>query len=130
MILFSGFERQCEGKGVVYDECNRRCLCQDGEPVNCYRVRKEFLSMSLKEREHYLQVFLKASILPQFKAQFDHILTIHPAYFWRIHVLKYFFPWHRWYILKFENLLRQVDCRVTVPYWDWSRSKSNGTFYR
>ena len=22
--------------------------------------------------------------------------------------------------MELENLLREVDCRVTVPYWDWS----------
>lgn len=32
----------------------------------------------------------------------------------------YFLPWHRWMILQYENLLRQVDCKITVPYWDWS----------
>ena len=32
----------------------------------------------------------------------------------------FFLPWHRWFILAFENLLRKVDCKVTVPYWDWS----------
>ncbi len=38
---------------------------------------------------------------------------------------KQFFPWHRWYLLQFENLLRKVDRRVTLPYWDWSiRSQS------
>ena len=86
--------------------------------------------MSLKERELYLKVFLKASTLPEFKEEFDKVLTIHPNFFWKIHVIQYFFPWHRWYILLFENLLRKIDCRVSVPYWDWSVSKSNGTFYR
>jgi hypothetical protein len=31
-----------------------------------------------------------------------------------------FLPWHRWYLLKIENFLRQVDCRVTVPYFQWT----------
>lgn len=31
-----------------------------------------------------------------------------------------FLPWHRWYLLQMENLFRRIDCRVTVPYWDWS----------
>jgi hypothetical protein len=37
-----------------------------------------------------------------------------------IHTRQHFLSWHRWYILQYENLLRQVDCKVTVPYWDWS----------
>ena len=34
-------------------------------------------------------------------------------------ILFYWFFFPR-YILQYENLLRRVDCRVTVPYWDWS----------
>jgi hypothetical protein len=32
----------------------------------------------------------------------------------------YFLPWHRWYLLQIENLVRVIDCGVTVPYWAWS----------
>jgi hypothetical protein len=38
----------------------------------------------------------------------------------QVHVEKQFFPWHRWYLLQFENLFRRIDSRVTLPYWDWS----------
>ena len=24
------------------------------------------------------------------------------------------------YVLRYENLLRTIDCHVTVPFWDWS----------
>ena len=42
-----------------------------------------------------------------------------------IHELSEFLPWHRWFILEYENLLRTIDCRITVPYWDWSIRSSN-----
>lgn len=32
----------------------------------------------------------------------------------------YFLPWHRWMMLQYENLLRQVDCKITLAFWDWS----------
>lgn len=35
---------------------------------------------------------------------------------WFISLLSY----HNRYLLQYENLLRQVDCRVTLAYWDWS----------
>ena len=35
---------------------------------------------------------------------------------WFISLLSY----HDRYLLRYENLLRQVDCRVTLAYWDWS----------
>lgn len=37
-----------------------------------------------------------------------------------IHNMKHFLTWHRWYLLQYENLLRKVNCKVTLPYWDWS----------
>ena len=42
-----------------------------------------------------------------------------------IHDRTHFLTWHRYYILRYENLLRQVDCRFTIAYWDWSAVSSN-----
>lgn len=35
-----------------------------------------------------------------------------------------FFPWHRWFLYLFEELLRGLGPRyqcISIPYWDWSR---------
>ncbi|KAK3736190.1 hypothetical protein QZH41_002473 [Actinostola sp. cb2023] len=58
--------------------------------------------------------------LPCYKSQYDALITSHKTYFQQgIHLPDEFLPWHRWYILQYENLLRKVDCRFTVAYWDW-----------
>ena len=44
-----------------------------------------------------------------------------------IHQQKHFLTWHRWYTLQYENLLRRVDCGVTVPYWEWTSSEAFDT---
>ena len=31
-----------------------------------------------------------------------------------------FFPFIRYFLTEYENLLREVDCRITIPYWDWT----------
>src|SRR5262245_56641074 len=31
-----------------------------------------------------------------------------------------FCPWHRYYLLRFEQALQAVDPSVTLPYWDWT----------
>ena len=42
-----------------------------------------------------------------------------------IHDKDQFYPWHRWFIYEFENLMREADCRVTIPFWDWSYWSKN-----
>lgn len=37
-----------------------------------------------------------------------------------------FFTWHRAYILAFEEAMRCINHRVTLPYWDWSTTATTG----
>ncbi|XP_031565456.1 uncharacterized protein LOC116300685 [Actinia tenebrosa] len=129
-IKGEGLGQSCSTTGTVYDECRRRCRCSNGQMIDCYRVRKEFTSMTLEERRLYIHALKTVSSLQPYKRMYDTLTTYHPLWFKGVHRLKYFFPWHRWYILIFENFLRQVDCRVTVPYWDWSRAVSKGALFR
>ncbi|MGK7958336.1 MAG: tyrosinase family protein [Crocosphaera sp.] len=36
------------------------------------------------------------------------------------HGVPAFAPWHREYLIRFENALQSVDPSVTIPYWDWT----------
>ena len=77
--------------------------------------------MTKEERTLYVQTVIKASTHPAYKERYERLLTIHRnIFFSRIHELDFFLPWHRWFILQYENLLREIDCRITVPFWDWS----------
>jgi len=73
------------------------------------------------ERCRYIRAVKRASTIKPFKSEYDQLIAIHEELFSTgIHNGGDFLPWHRWYILAYENILRKVDCRVTVPYWDWS----------
>ncbi len=77
--------------------------------------------MTQVERCRYVRVVFIASTAQPWKSCYDDLIRIHRVNFGTgIHNQNFFLPWHRWYILALENLLRQIDCRVTVPYWDWS----------
>ena len=77
--------------------------------------------MSQAERCLYTKTLKTASTNPRWKRCYDELIMRHETLFESgIHNQTYFLPWHRWYILSLENLLRKIDCRVTVPYWDWS----------
>ena len=109
-----------EGR-IVTDRCGQRCRCSRGRSVECTRVRREFTSMPSVDREKYIRTVLTASSDPRYKPDYDRVITLHRTIFTSgIHQQDHFLPWHRWYVLQYENLLRRIDCTVTVPYWDWS----------
>lgn len=78
------------------------------------------------ERCRYLRTVKIASTVEPFKSEYDELIAMHEELFFTgIHGFQFFLPWHRWYILAYENILRKIDCRVTVPYWDWSLNPSD-----
>ena len=77
--------------------------------------------MSVAERTRYINVFKTAYDDPggELKQHVDH----HLQFFSRgLHNNGVFLPWHRGCVLSLENILQEFDCRVTVPYWNWSLS--------
>ncbi|XP_062500757.1 tyrosinase-like [Corticium candelabrum] len=77
--------------------------------------------MSRQERVRYINTYLQASRREPYRSEFRQLLAIHRnSFFDRIHERNQFLPWHRMFLLQFENILRKIDCNVTQPYWDWS----------
>ncbi|XP_028405797.1 uncharacterized protein LOC114528378 [Dendronephthya gigantea] len=118
--LKDDLSKKCENGKTVLDECGRRCRCKDGLLVDCCRLRKEFTQLSKEELIRYINAVKKASTDPRYKRKYDQLLTLHVELFRRIHKKDFFLTWHRWFLLQYENLLRKIDCRVTLPYWDWT----------
>ncbi|XP_068713828.1 uncharacterized protein [Montipora foliosa] len=109
-----------EGRRVT-DGCDRLCTCSGGRLINCARVRHEFTAMTTSDRTRYIRAVRQASTNPRYKRDYDQLITLHRSIFQSgIHERDHFLPWHRWFILQYENILRRIDCRITVPYWDWS----------
>ena len=114
------YRRRCRSQ-IVYDNCKRECKCRNGRLYDCHRVRREFTTMSIADRKAYTRAVRLVSTHPSLKNDYENLLTSHRILFnQRIHEFEYFLPWHRWFILQYENLLRRVDCRITVPYWDYT----------
>ena len=79
--------------------------------------------MDINQRRRYINAYKTASTNPAFKKEYERLVTCHtntPDDLLH-NTPRIFFPWHRWFLVEFENLLRRIDCRVTLPYWDWSR---------
>lgn len=90
-------------------------------------MRKDWRSLPQADKKAYITAILDASNIEQYRSCFNALVNMHEAMFNNgIHGPdSYFLPWHRWYILSLENLLRRINCRITVPYWDWSLEADN-----
>lgn len=109
------------------DNCEQLCECTDGS-VRCYRLRKEFSTvMTEAERVKYVNAVLAAARAQPEAGAVNN--KWQEAVFWHqeafsssgIHGTGAFLPWHRWFLMTMENILREVtgDCTITVPYFDW-----------
>lgn len=124
-IVPGGYPTSCGGSKTFYDECERMCSCVRGRPKQCKRVRKDFRSMKKEDRIRFIKVLKIAATREPFRSQYLDLASTYKKFFHRIRKRIIFLPWHRAYLLRLENLLSQIDCRVTLPYWDWSRTSGN-----
>ena len=112
---------RCRVHREFYDRCHRHCICHSDRRVVCCRLRREFTELTDADRRRYINTVKIASTHPTYKTKYETLIASHKRlFFTRIHDLDFFLPWHRWFLLKYENILQEIDCRVTVPYWDWS----------
>jgi tyrosinase len=107
--------------------CDEWCTCvqlSSGDVTfECWRERKEITCMTATERQRFLDAFVAISTPGhQLYDSYSNLIGLHTGgSFGSIHTTQWFLPWHRWYALELENLLRQVDCRITLPWWDWTK---------
>ena len=96
----------------------------DGE----LRVRKNAASLTADEKLNFVDAVLglkkKPSPWVDGLSVYDTFVLWHRDAFgcavMAAHMGPAFFPWHRQFVLLFEEQLRLIEPTVTVPYWDWT----------
>ncbi|KAJ2722425.1 hypothetical protein GGI07_003323 [Coemansia sp. Benny D115] len=78
------------------------------------RTRRSAHSLSASEWQRI------RSVISQMHRQghFERFAKSHETVFNDVHGTSAFFPFHRRFVLEFENLGRRIDPEFTVPYWD------------
>ena len=84
------------------------------------RVRRSWYVLSFAERTTYTTAFQRLvsgaagnSLRQRYIALIDSHMRMWTAS--SIHEMRNFLPWHRWYLIQMENLLREIDCTITIP---------------
>ncbi|MFD9634648.1 tyrosinase family protein [Streptomyces violascens] len=91
-------------------------------------TRKNQRNLSSAER----RAFVSAVLELKRTGVYDQFVRTHIAFYvsdgdvgLRVaHMAPSFLPWHRRFLLVFEQALQRVNPRVTLPYWDWTRDNS------
>ena len=85
-----------------------------------HRCRKNQAHLSPAQRA----AFVNAVLTLKASGTYDAYVQIHRDFMGSAHRGSAFLPWHREFLLRFEEDLRAVDDTVTLPYWDWSVDNS------
>ena len=111
-------------------------------------VRKDVKDLTTREKSAFVNAILKAKSIPApgnpSITYYDQFVQWHRDAFlcenaWQqgknwagaAHNSPTFFPWHREYLIRFEEMLRtaSADKTITVPYWDWTDPDSTAAVF-
>ncbi|MFE7483873.1 tyrosinase family protein [Streptomyces sp. NPDC057552] len=93
-------------------------------------VRKNQASLTTAEKRSFVDALLELKRT----GQYDTFVTTHNAFIMsdtdngdRVgHRSPSFLPWHRRFLIQFEQALQAIDPSVALPYWDWTADRTVG----
>ncbi|KAJ1964852.1 hypothetical protein GGI12_001151 [Dipsacomyces acuminosporus] len=98
---------------IALQHCNL-ALAQEPQKCTDMRVRRSAHSLSATDWENIRNVLSKMHD----DGQFDRFAGSHQTVFDQVHGNSVFFPFHRKFVLEFEDVGRKIDPNFTVPFWD------------
>lgn len=106
------------------------CSCENGYLTNCCRLRHDYASYNDKEKERYIYAVITVTEDPVYKIKYAKLLQKYQSSFGTaaqssVSARSQFFVWNRFFLIEYENLLREIDCHITIPYYDWTILHTN-----
>src|SRR5262249_32752202 len=94
---------------------------------NGIEQRKDIHTMTQSQVTEFVTALRKMQTpsAPGTPSVFDKFVAIHIGEASLIHNYADFLPWHREFLLEFEQALQKIDPQVTIPYWDVALDASN-----
>ena len=107
------------------DQFGRICNAVNGQLESCCRYRQDWSTLDNEEKSRYINAVKTVSSDRSFSQLYNELISRYRQSFTtNIQLLNasmsQFIPWHRYFLLEYENLLRLVDNDITIPYWDWT----------
>ncbi|MFF6774688.1 tyrosinase family protein [Streptomyces sp. NPDC012637] len=92
-------------------------------------IRKNQATLTADEKRRFVAALLELKR----SGRYDAFVTTHNAFIMgdtdtgdRVgHRSPSFLPWHRRFLLEFEQALQSVDPTVALPYWDWTADRTS-----
>lgn len=90
------------------------------------RIRKDARLFTQDERDQYVAAIKARAGTSNGSNKYDEYAKLHQALSNSVHDHDIFLPWHRAFLLAFEDDLRQLSGfeNVTLPYWNWADDSS------
>ncbi|QFZ18983.1 tyrosinase family protein [Saccharothrix syringae] len=92
-------------------------------------TRKSVAALTAAEKADFVAA-VKALKAQTTGHNYDWFVSTHMTYFSTIDDHNYahrspsFLPWHRQYLVEFENALKAINPAVDLPYWNWTANRS------
>lgn len=116
-----------EDEEDVFDRCGRRCQCVGGRLVNCCRVRRDYAGLTVTDRLAYINAVLTvARDEPVYRSRYNELISLYLTSFLNnvsqstTPSSSQYFMFIRYFMLEYEDLLKDINCRLTIPFWDWT----------
>lgn len=117
--------------------------CGDDDPSgpdpSTLKVRKNAKNLTAQERQDFVNAVLALKTIPSpygaGLSYYDQFVMWHRNSFYcdtmAAHMGPAFLPWHRQFLLMFENALSQAAGKpIAIPYWDWTDDESTRAVFQ
>lgn len=108
------------GCGTCECTLSHRIVC----PCITTNIRKEIRDLSFEELFRY-QNAIKTLVMQNSPSGWTTLAELYRNFLPQSHGNNFFLPWHRFFIRYAEMRLQEVDCSVTIPYFDWTLDVGN-----
>ncbi|GAB1599713.1 kielin/chordin-like protein [Argonauta hians] len=104
------------------------CVCKSGGKLKCkcsnLTQRKEIRDFTWEEMTKFQQAIsqLRLSGIDNMWNKYRDVYMVHSMH---SHGGAFYLPWHRQFLRLFEMELKQIDCSVTLPYFDFTTDAAN-----